>query len=247
MSFKKWRFSLLISLFVLLITTLGYAGPPFNTDDPEPVNFKHWEYYIASINTFQRNEWMGTAPHVEVNYGLVPNVQVHLLLPMNYSYIRHEGTNFGYGYTELGMKYRFVQESDDRPQIGVFPIVEVPTVKNQEFSNGRTQVYIPLWIQKSWRKLTTYGGVGYWINPGDGNKNWLFAGWEVQYDFSPTITLGGELYYHTANTVIGQSSTAFNVGGSINFSSTTHFIFSVGHSLDNDSFTSSYVGLLWTI
>ena len=63
MSFKKWRFSLLISLFVLLITTLGYAGPPFNTDDPEPVNFKHWEYYIASINTFQRNEWMGTAPH----------------------------------------------------------------------------------------------------------------------------------------------------------------------------------------
>lgn len=247
MLFTRWKVSLLFSLFTLILAPLGYAGPPFNTDDPEPVDFRHWEYYIASINTIQHNEWLGTAPHVEVNYGLVPNVQVHLLLPMNYSYIRREGTNFGYGYTELGMKYRFVQESDDRPQVGVFPIVEVPTIKNQQFSNGRTQVYIPLWIQKSWSRLTTYGGVGYWINPGVGNKNWLFAGWEVQYDFSPVVTLGGELYYHTANAVDGQSSTAFNIGGSINYSSTTHFIFSVGHSLINDSFTSCYLGLLWTI
>jgi hypothetical protein len=27
-------------------------------------------------------------------------------------------------------------------------------------------------------------GAGYWINPGSGNKNWVFAGWEAQYDFS---------------------------------------------------------------
>ena len=38
-------------------------------------------------------------------------------------------------------------------------------------------------------KLTTYGGAGYWINSGSGNKNSVFAGWEVQYDFSPVVTL----------------------------------------------------------
>ena len=29
--------------------------------------------------------WAGTAPHVEVNYGAVPNVQLHGIAPLAYS------------------------------------------------------------------------------------------------------------------------------------------------------------------
>ena len=238
---------IILSLLLFLFIQVNYAGPPFNTDDPQPVDYKHWEYYISSINTFQPGAWTGTSPHFEVNYGLISNVQVHLLLPMNYDYTRNEGTNFGYAYTEFGMKYRFVQESENIPQIGVFPIVEIPTIKNNEFSNGKAQIYLPVWAQKSWDKLTTYGGVGYWINPGTNNKNWIFSGWEIQYDFSPVFTFGGELYYHSANTIDSKSVTAFNLGGLINFTEKFHIIFSVGHSLTSDSFISSYVGSLWTI
>jgi len=108
-----------------------------------------------------------------VNYGLVRNVQVHLLLPMNYSYSRQQGGNFGYANTELGLKYRFIQETDNTPQIGSFPIVEIPTVRNRDFSNGKAQIYIPVWVQKTWGKLTTYGGIGYWINPGTNNKMYI--------------------------------------------------------------------------
>src|SRR4030042_3054101 len=238
---------IILSLLLFLFRQVNYAGPPFNTDDPQPVDYKHWEYYISSINTFQPGAWTGTSPHFEVNYGLISNVQVHLLLPMNYDYTRNEGTNFGYAYTEFGMKYRFVQESENIPQIGVFPIVEIPTIKNNEFSNGKAQIYLPVWAQKSWDKLTTYGGVGYWINPGTNNKNWIFSGWEIQYDFSPVFTFGGELYYHSANTIDSKSVTAFNLGGLINFTEKFHIIFSVGHSLTSDSFISSSVGSLWTI
>ena len=238
---------IILSLLLFLFIQVNYAGPPFNTDDPQPVDYKHWEYYISSINTFQPGAWTGTSPHFEVNYGLISNVQVHLLLPMNYDYTRNEGTNFGYAYTEFGMKYRFVQESENIPQIGVFPIVEIPTIKNNEFSNGKAQIYLPVWAQKSWDKLTTYGGVGYWINPGTNNKNWIFSGWEIQYDFSPVFTFGGELYYHSANTIDSKSVTAFNLGGLINFTEKFHIIFSVGHSLTSDSFISSSVGSLWTI
>lgn len=234
-------------ILFFLCNQSSYAGPPFNTDDPQPVDFKHWEYYISSINTFQPESWMGTSPHFEVNYGLIPNVQVHLLLPMNFDYSRNGGTNFGYAYTEFGVKYRFVQESKNIPQIGVFPIVEIPTIKNTEFSSGKAQIYLPVWAQKSWGKLTTYGGVGYWINPGPNNKNWIFSGWEIQYDFSRVFTLGGELYYHSVNTTDSKAVTAFNLGGFINFSEKFHILYSVGHSLTNDSFISSYVGLLWTI
>jgi hypothetical protein len=223
------------------------GGPPFGTDDPETVLFRHREYYISSINTYQAGVWTGTIPHLEFNYGLVENLQVHLLLPLNYSHIQHLGGNIGYADTEFGIKFRFIQEKDNSPQVGVFPLIEIPTVSNSDFSNGRTKIFLPVWVQKSWGKLTSYGGAGYWINRGTNNKNWIFAGWEVQYSFSPGLTLGGELFFHSASSKEGKSGLGFNLGGSINPSDKFHIIFSVGHSLMNDRMFNSYIGVLWTI
>jgi len=166
---------------------------------------------------------------------------------MNYNYVQHQGVHIGYADTEFGIKFRFIQEKDNFPQVGVFPVVEIPTVKNSEFSNGKIKIFLPVWVQKSWGKFTSYGGAGYWINPGENNKNWIFAGWESQYNFSPALTLGGELFYHSASTKDGKSGAGFNVGGSINPSEKFHIIFSLGHSLVNDRMFSSYIGLLWTI
>jgi len=237
----------LFTLLFLLYISKSFAGPPFLTDDPEPVPYRHWEFYISSINTIQRDNWNGTSPHFETNYGLIRNMQVHLLIPLNYSYVPQQGTKFGYADTEIGVKYRFLKETENRPQVGIFPIIEIPTIKNDEFSDGKVKVFIPVWIQKSWDKLTTYGGAGYWFNPGTGNKDFVFAGWELQYDFSDVVTLGGEAYFQGADVVDGKSVTAFNVGGSINPSRKMHFIFSFGHSIIGENLFSSYLGLLWTI
>jgi hypothetical protein len=236
-----------IAILFLLNTQKISAGPPFNTDDPETVRFRHWEYYISSLNNYQAKVWSGTSPHFEINYGLIPNVQVHLLLPLNYSYMKVSGAKFGYADTEFGIKFRFIKETDNSPQAGVFPIVEIPTIKNSEFSNGKAKIYLPVWLQKSWENLTTYGGVGYWINPGTGNKNWIFSGWELQYSFSPLVTLGGELFYHTAITKEDKPSTGFNLGGSINPSEKMHIIFSAGNTFSKDNSFTSYIGVLWTI
>ncbi len=241
----KFAVTILI-LFFNCIQSI-HAGPPFNTDDPLPVLFKHWEYYISTINRFQTEAWSGTLPHFEVNYGIIPNVQLHILMPVNYTYISHQRPNFGYANTEIGLKYCFIKETKDRPQIGTFPIFEIPTIKNDEFSDGNAKVFLPVWVQKSWNKLTTYGGIGYWINTGKNNKNSIFSGWEIQYDFSKVVTLGGELYFQTSDTVDGKSTSGFNIGGLINFNEKMHFIFSLGHSLANEKFFSSYIGLLWTI
>lgn len=242
---KKYIISFSILLFISI--QISFAGPPFLTDDPEPVPFKHWEYYISSINTFQSSSWSGTSPHLEVNYGLIRNMQVHLLLPMNYTYIQHHGSKFGYADTEFGIKYCFIQETGRRPQLGTFPIFEIPTVKNDNFSDGKIKIFIPVWLQKSWNKLTTYGGAGYSLNPGAGNKNSTFLGWELQYDFSKVITFGGELYFQSAETTDSKSTMAFNLGGFINPTEQFHILISLGHSMTNDSFLSSYVGLQWTI
>ena len=132
-------------------------------------------------------------------------------------------------------------------EIGIFPIVEIPTINNSEFSNGSFQVYLPIWIQKSWGKFTTYGGGGYWINSGADNKNWFYVGWQAQYDFSKFISLGTEIYYHSEDSKDSHSAAGITLGGSLNFTEKFHFIFSVGHTLLNDNYTTSYIGILWTI
>jgi hypothetical protein len=92
------RYMAISGILIYLYVQLGYAGPPSNTDDAQSVQYKHWEYYISSINTFQPNECSGTSPHFEVNYGLIPNVQIHLFLPINYNYSLYQDVNFGYAY-----------------------------------------------------------------------------------------------------------------------------------------------------
>ena len=39
---------LVIVVAALMMGTVAWAGPPFVTDDPEPVELHHWEVYLAS-------------------------------------------------------------------------------------------------------------------------------------------------------------------------------------------------------
>jgi hypothetical protein len=108
-------------------------------------------------------------------------VQIHLIIPDAYRRPKGGSTLFGPGDTELGVKYRFIQESEYVPMMATFPLLELPTgSKARGLGIGRAQLYLPLWLQKSWGPWTSYGGGGYWINPGTGNKNHWYAGWLLQ-------------------------------------------------------------------
>ena len=39
---------LLSNGIMLALAATAFAGPPFLTDDPEPVPYKHWELYLFS-------------------------------------------------------------------------------------------------------------------------------------------------------------------------------------------------------
>jgi hypothetical protein len=236
-----------LSVLLLLTRAQVSAGPPFKTDDPQPVDYLHWEFYVASEQQFARQATEATCPHFEVNYGVVPNMQLHLVAPLGYAH-SDAGTHYGYSDTELGVKYRFVEETETAPQVGVFPMVEIPTGdKNKQLGSGEVQVYIPVWLQKRWGNLTTYGGAGYWYNPGPQQRNWVFAGWELQYDFSKMLTLGGEAYYHTADAQDSDAGGEFNIGGFINLSENNHILFSLGRSVSGAATITGYIGYQLTI
>ena len=223
------------------------AGPPFRTDDPEPVELTHWEFYVASMQQFQNQETAATCPHFEVNYGALPNLQVHLVVPFAYAH-SIEGTHYGYSDTEIGVKFRFVDETVSTPQIGVFPLVELPTGnQNNQLGSGKVQAFLPAWVQKSWGKFTTYAGGGFWYNPGVGQENWGFSGWEGQYDVSEILTLGGELFFQSADSQDSQSGSSFNAGGFVNLSEHHHILFSLGHSISGDPSVTGYIGFQLTL
>ncbi len=231
------------------------AGPPFQTDDPEPVEYRHWEVYLATQWVRNPDGTSGTLPHVEVNYGAVPDMQLHAIVPMAYAKPSGEGSSYGLGDVELGVKYRFVHETESRPMVGVFPLLELPTGDQaRNLGNGRAQLFLPLWVQKSFGPWTTYGGGGYWIHPGDGNKNWWYAGWLLQREISKSLTLGAELFYRTNDIVGGKPGGGFSVGAIYNFDEGHHLLVSAGRGFRNsteaeharnDRF-SGYLAYQWT-
>ena len=123
------RLAVVARLAILSVALVGntYGGPPFVTDDPEPVDYQHWEFYVASQDTKVPGDWSGTGPHFELNYGVISNVQLHVIAPLAYDAPSVGAAHYGYGDTELGVKFRFIQETNWLPQVGVFPLLEVPT------------------------------------------------------------------------------------------------------------------------
>jgi len=235
-----------------LAPPLALAGPPFRTDDPVPVDYQHGELYLFATGTQAKGTNEGVAPGIEANYGFMPNAMLHVILPAA-AYSREDGhTNWGYGDTEIGVKYRFLDGGPEGAGLmaGVFPLVVVPTGnENRGLGGGETQVYLPLWLQKDFGPWTTYGGGGYWVNPGTGNQDYWFAGWLLQRQVTDHLVLGGEVFYQTADTVDGVDSTGFNLGGIYDFSSQHHLLFSAGTGIQNASETNTfsyYLGYQYT-
>jgi hypothetical protein len=228
-------------LFSVLISFPAFAGPPYTTDDPEPVEYKHLEFYLASLSMHEPGFWSVTVPELEINYGVIPNVQLHVIMPLSFSSQTGNVSHYGYSDTEIGVKYRFVQETEYFPQVGTFVMIEVPTGdKNKGLGSGYTQTFLPVWLQKSFGNWTTYGGGGYWINPGAGNKNWGYIGWLIQRRFSKYIALGAEVFHFTPMQQGRGSETRFNLGAVMDINDTHHLLFSFGRAIQGTNLFQSY-------
>jgi len=127
---------LLVFLTLLLASTAAWAGPPFQTDDPEPIDYRNYEFYTFATSDGTGVETDTAGPVIEFNYGVLPNVHLHVIVPMaailpsNNPRYAPSGTGpneYGIGDTETGIKLRFIQESKYRPMVGTFTMFELPS------------------------------------------------------------------------------------------------------------------------
>jgi hypothetical protein len=226
---------------------VAFAGPPFLTDDPEPVPFEHWEFYSFSTIDATHDNTGGVGPAFEFNMGALPDLQLHLVLPLAYASPADAPSNYGMGDWELGLKYRFMQETDHRPQVGIFPMLEIPAGDaDRGLGNGQAWWKLPVWLQKSWGPWTTYGGGGYAVNPAPGQHNYCFGGWFLQRNFGEMLTLGGEVFAQGLSSDAAGSFAVVNAGGFFKITPNLQVLFAGGYSVAGDVHTIGYLGLYWT-
>lgn len=221
-----------------------WAGPPFVTDDPEPVDHRRWEVNYAITAAWGHGDVSAGVPSVDINYGAALNLQLHA--QPRYSYEKSDEAHAGFDDTEIGVKYRFIniETAGSTWMVGVYPMYQVATgARALGPDRGKHQVFLPLWLQHDSEKWTIYGGWGYRINPGEGNKNSIFTGATLLYEISDGVQVGGELFHETPDTLDGKSLNGFNLGGVVRIGRDYNLLFSAGQRSSDQAAHSIYIAL----
>lgn len=238
---RRLVFLAVFGLFAL--TAALWSGPPFFTDDSIPIGRGAWEFYLASQSACADRTWCGTAPHFEANFGGSSVLTLHVLFPVGYAKPPGERLNYGLGDLEFGFTFTPVKEKSGRPEIGIFPHIQLPTGSAARgLGSGRVRFFFPVWLSKHWGAWTIYGGGGFWVNPGPDSRNYWSAGWVVTRQLSKNFEVGAEIFRNTASVVGGRGQTAFNVGATCAVGRGQEVMISVGRDIRGTGRFAFFVG-----
>lgn len=257
----NWVTAALLFLLMLTGSKLWAQGPPYQTDDPVPVDLHHYEFYIFGGADGTPVEMDSSGPAFEFNWGALPRVQVHAILPWGVVAPRNNPiylpsgsgpTEFGLTDMELGVKIAFIKEGKRVPQIGSFTMFEMPTGDaDKGLGVGKVWYKLPIWLQKNVGAWTFDGGAGYQVVPQIGYRNFLYTGWLVKKKLNDRLELGAEVFAHGGEgsaTPQTEASTLVDIGGYYHFKQHPgqQFLFCYGHSVAGQTENYAYVGMYWT-
>lgn len=212
---------------------IARAGPPFLTDDPVPVDRHHTEVNLAFQGTRADAGAAGTLS-ADVNYGCAQEMQCHVAVPVALASSPGAGWQAGVGDIELGVKYRLFNRKQDGVMAAIYPTAFLPTGDaSRGLGNGRAQVLLPLWVQKSAGPWTWDAGASYLVNRAAGARSSWYLGVLAQRSFGERLALGAELFHRTPVAQDAPPTSGFNLGATIKLTDTRNLLLSVGRGLQN--------------
>ncbi|NML43289.1 transporter [Ramlibacter sp. G-1-2-2] len=236
-----------VLLALLGVCTVVQAGPPFLTDDPEPVDLHHTEVNLALQGTRAADATSGSVA-ADVNHGCASETQCHIAVPVGFNRPAGGSMQAGVGDVELGVKYRFVNRTASGFMAAVYPTVFLPTGDSSRgLGNGRPQVWLPLWLQQSSGTWTWDAGTGYLTNPAPGARNSWFFGLLAQRALGERLKLGAEVFHRTPVADAAPHTTGFNVGATVRMAKDRNLLLSIGRGLQGVSANRGTLYLAWQL
>lgn len=149
------------------------GGPPMLTEDPEVAEEGTWEIN-TSLNPIISNRLEMLLPNLDINYGVVRDLQFHIGIPHHVD-ISKRNASASFGSLEFGVKIHFFHEERSFISVGTHPILQF--TGDKEFS-------FPLLVQKTIGRFL----VGDALTPFWANQNGLRNGFLIGY--KPTESTG---------------------------------------------------------
>jgi hypothetical protein len=220
------------------------AGPPYVTDDPETPPRQAWEINLPYVLLQSGDPRTAQEPLFDINYGLTDAVQLELEFAILDVDTPDGSDNVGLGDTQLGVKWRFLDETSSRPQLAFYPQVVVPTgSESRGLGAGSPSYIIPMMVQKSWGPWTAFTNVGWVLQTASATKDYAYYGATLSRAVTKTLRLGAELYGNGPTAPGASSDAGWNVGLEWQFVDRYGLLASGGHSLRGGAGTTIYVGV----
>jgi hypothetical protein len=155
-------------------------------------------------------------------------------LPVEFDHPAGGPGQTGVGDAELGVKYRLLDQPDDGWSAAVYRTVELPTGDaGRGLGNGRTELLLPLWVQRSVGDWRWDAGASYLLNDAAGSRSNWYTGLLAQRSFGYRLCVGAELF-HRGSPMDGQPATfGFNVGAIVQLAAHQNLLLAAGQALHN--------------
>jgi hypothetical protein len=214
----------------------AWAGPPFQSDDPQPTDYQHFEIY-AFIKGVTAEAGQSGQSGIDFNYGAAPDLQLTAVLPYGFNNPTSDVATSGVSNIELAAKYRFLHQDTFGLDVSVFPRVFLPSPSS--VGDAQSSLLLPLWVQKDWGDISAFGGGGCQFTISGGARHSCIVGGTITKQFLPRLQLGAEIFHQTSDGIT-LSSTTLGAGGRYDIDEHYHLLGYLAHGLQNVSETGSY-------
>jgi hypothetical protein len=182
---------------------------------------------------------MSGAAGVDLNYGGAPDLQLTMVLPMEFDRPAAGPSVAGFGNVELAAKYRILHQDAFGWDVAVFPRVFLPSA-SPLVGDRHASFLLPVWVEKDFGKWSTFGGGGCALNNGGDSRDYCLMGWVLTREFTPVLHIGAEIYHQTADTRGRRATTGIDVGGTYDLSDNYHLMATFGPGIQNAAETNRY-------
>jgi hypothetical protein len=194
----SWRLrSLLLPPALVFCSACAFAqgGPPYYTTDPGTPGNHNWEINIAYMPFLYTNNSLSHVPDVDINFGIGDRIQLTYESAWLRDYDAPGNAKYGMEQDQLGMKWRFYDNSNSGLAISLFPQLSINN-PNNAVQRGITppgaSLLLPVEFSKKLKHIQLNWETGYNVVH-LGPSGWI-AGLVAGRDLTKNLELDAEVF-----------------------------------------------------